>query len=117
MIAAATVLSFACVGTVTAQWIYRNPSVPRTKDGKPDMNTPVPRTAWGTVDLSGVWQTDLKYNANLAADRVRREQPRHSTPGRQISGLSSPGAGAGARGNRHRRPIPQGAMPSERPCP
>jgi hypothetical protein len=53
---------------VAAQWTYRNPSVPRTKDGKPDLNAPVPRTAWGTVDLSGVWETDIKYNANLAAD-------------------------------------------------
>jgi hypothetical protein len=32
------------------------------------MAAPAPRTAWGTVDLSGVWQTDLKYNFNLASD-------------------------------------------------
>src|SRR5918994_5536399 len=66
--AVATVMSFAFVGTVAAQWTYRNPSVPRTKDGKPALNAPVPRTPWGTVDFSGVWQTDIKYNANLAAD-------------------------------------------------
>jgi len=65
---AATVMSLASVATVGAQWTYRNPSVPRTGDGKPDMNAPAPHTAWGTVDLSGVWQTDIKYNANLAAD-------------------------------------------------
>jgi hypothetical protein len=68
VIVAAALVSFASAGTAAAQWIYRNPGVPRTKDGKPDLNTPVPRTAWGTVDLSGVWQTDLKYNANLAVD-------------------------------------------------
>ena len=68
MIAAATIMSFVSVATVAAQWTYRNPSVPRTKDGKPDLKARVPRTAWGTVDLSGVWQTDIKYNANLAAD-------------------------------------------------
>ena len=65
---AATVMSLASVANVDAQWTYRNPSVPRTGDGKPDMNAPAPHTAWGTVDLSGVWQTDIKYNANLAAD-------------------------------------------------
>ena len=65
---AATAMSLASVATVGAQWTYRNPSVPRTGDGKPDMNAPAPHTAWGTVDLSGVWQTDIKYNANLAAD-------------------------------------------------
>jgi hypothetical protein len=27
-----------------------------------------PRTAAGTVDLSGIWQTDVKFNANIAAD-------------------------------------------------
>jgi hypothetical protein len=68
MIAAASIMSFVSVATVAAQWTYRNPSVPRTKDGKPDLKARVPRTAWGTVDLSGVWQTDIKYNANLAAD-------------------------------------------------
>jgi hypothetical protein len=68
VIAVAAVASFSYAGTVAAQWVYRNPNVPRTKDGKPDLNTSVPRTAWGTVDLSGVWQTDLKYNADLTVD-------------------------------------------------
>ena len=54
MIVAATVMSLASAEGVTAQWTYRNPNVPRTKDGKPDLNSSVPRTAWGTVDLSGV---------------------------------------------------------------
>ena len=67
MIGAAAVM-LASVASVDAQWIYRNPNVPRTNDGKPDMNAPAPRTAGGTVDLSGVWQTDTKFNTNLAAD-------------------------------------------------
>ena len=32
------------------------------------MKAPAPRTAAGTVDLSGIWQTDTKYNFNLGAD-------------------------------------------------
>ena len=68
-VASATVLmTLVSTAPAAAQWIYRNPSVARTTDGKPDLNAPVPRTAWGTVDLSGVWQTDIKYNASLAAD-------------------------------------------------
>jgi hypothetical protein len=50
------------------QWVYHAPDIPRTKDGKADLAAPAPRTPSGTVDLSGIWQTDLRYNANLAAD-------------------------------------------------
>ena len=54
--------------TASAQWSYRDPAAPRTADGRVDVNAPPPRTASGLVDLSGIWQTDIKYNANLAAD-------------------------------------------------
>jgi hypothetical protein len=43
-------------------------NAPRTADGQVDVKAPTPRTAAGTVDLSGIWQTDVKYNSNLAAD-------------------------------------------------
>ena len=56
------------VATVSAQWSYRDPNAPRTADGKVDVKAPPPRTASGTLDLSGIWQTDIKFNANLAAD-------------------------------------------------
>jgi hypothetical protein len=59
-------VAFTC--TVSAQWSYRDPNAPRTADGRVNMNAPTPRTATGTVDLSGLWQTDVKYNFNLAAD-------------------------------------------------
>jgi hypothetical protein len=41
-----------------AQWPpYPTPGVPRTPDGKPDLNAPAPRTADGKPDLAGVWET------------------------------------------------------------
>jgi hypothetical protein len=44
-----------------AQWA----NVPK---GKINLAAPAPRTDYGKPDLSGVWQTDLKFNTNLAAD-------------------------------------------------
>src|SRR5262249_57361100 len=41
-----------------AQWIgYPTPGIPRTADGKPNLNAPAPRTRDGHPDLSGIWQT------------------------------------------------------------
>jgi hypothetical protein len=54
--------------TVSAQWRYRDPNAPRLPNGTVDVKAPAPRTASGTVDLSGIWQTDTKYNFNLAVD-------------------------------------------------
>jgi hypothetical protein len=39
-----------------AQWLnYPSPGIPRTADGKPDLNAAAPRAADGRVDLSGIW--------------------------------------------------------------
>lgn len=44
-------------GTLFAQWpSWPTPHVPKTADGKPDLNGPAPRTAWGKPDLSGIWE-------------------------------------------------------------
>ncbi|HEY7441542.1 MAG TPA: hypothetical protein VH701_03910 [Vicinamibacterales bacterium] len=53
---------------VGAQWGYRDPNAPRLPDGTVNVKAAPPRTPAGIVDLSGIWQTDAKYNANLAAD-------------------------------------------------
>lgn len=43
---------------LTAQWLdYKDPRIPRTKDGKPNLNAPAPRLN-GKPDLSGVWQAE-----------------------------------------------------------
>jgi hypothetical protein len=54
----------------SAQWItYPTPGIPRTPDGKPNLNAPTPRTSDGTPDLSGVWgMSPDKYGINIAAD-------------------------------------------------
>jgi hypothetical protein len=65
----ATVVVFVLLAcTVNAQWRYRDPNAPRLPDGKIDVKAPAPRTPSGTVDFSGIWQTDVKYNFNLGAD-------------------------------------------------
>jgi hypothetical protein len=66
-------LSFAMAAQ--AQWEYRAAGIPRTADGKPNLSAPAPKTAWGTIDFSGVWQTDSKYNLNLAADLPKDAVP------------------------------------------
>jgi hypothetical protein len=46
---------------VGAQWLhYRNEQIPRTADGKPNLNGPAPKTADGKPDLSGIW--DIEHN-------------------------------------------------------
>jgi hypothetical protein len=53
-----------------AQWInHRDPRIPRTPDGKPNLTAPAPKAADGMLDLSGIWQASTgKYLENLAAD-------------------------------------------------
>jgi hypothetical protein len=44
--------------TANAQWLsYPDSRTPRTKDGKPNLTAPAPRTN-GKPDLSGVWELD-----------------------------------------------------------
>src|SRR6185436_10236750 len=52
-----------------AQW--RNlptDGVPPGSDGKPNMSAPAPRASDGKPDLSGIYQPNMKYFRNLAAD-------------------------------------------------
>src|ERR1700733_11413993 len=41
-----------------AQWaIYRDPTAPRARDGRPNLSAPAPRIN-GKPDLSGIWQAE-----------------------------------------------------------
>src|ERR1051326_1083438 len=53
-----------------AQWLkYKTPGIPRTTDGKPDLNAPAPRTVDGKPDLSGLWRGNAGgYAADIATD-------------------------------------------------
>lgn len=64
--------------TAIAQWDpYPWKHMPRTKDGKVDMNAPAQRTSYGKPDLSGFWMPEnpVKYLLNLAADMKPEEIP------------------------------------------
>ena len=62
------VASFVALSApMQAQWpTHAVPGIPRTPDGKVDLNAPAPRTADGKVDLSGVWETTSPRPANPA---------------------------------------------------
>ena len=75
-----TTLALAFVAGVSAappeaQWSYRAPNLPRTATGAANVRAPAPRTQDGRVDLSDIWQTDAKYNFNLAADLKPEDVP------------------------------------------
>jgi hypothetical protein len=48
----------AALGCIEAQSLnYRDPSIPRSRDGRPNLSAPAPRLN-GKPDLSGVWQAE-----------------------------------------------------------
>src|SRR5580700_10545720 len=62
----------------SAQWDpYPWKRVPRTADGKVDLNAPAQRTPYGKPDLSGFWLPEnvTKYLLNLAADMKPEDIP------------------------------------------
>src|SRR5262245_30961363 len=53
----AIALALLMAATAHAQWVnYPTRGVPRTADGKPDLNAPAPRTSDGKPDFTGIWQ-------------------------------------------------------------
>ena len=52
------VLIFLFAAPLSAQWPdYPTRGVPRTDDGEPDLSASTPRTSWGTVDFTGLWES------------------------------------------------------------
>ena len=69
------VVGLAFAITASAQWDpYPWKRLPRTADGKVDLNAPAQRTPYGKIDLSGFWMPEnpTKYLLNLAADMKGR---------------------------------------------
>jgi len=47
----------AAYSPLSAQWpAFPTPAVPKTADGKPNLDGPAPRTADGKPDFSGIWE-------------------------------------------------------------
>jgi hypothetical protein len=52
------VLITVALASAEAQWLnYRDPGIPRTRDGQPNLSAPAPRLN-GKPDLSGLWQAE-----------------------------------------------------------
>ena len=68
--AAAVMLMLQLPVTGSAQWLgIKDPTIPRTQDGKPNLTAPAPKLPDGTPDLQGMWLVPgLKYLINIAAD-------------------------------------------------
>ena len=59
----------------SAQWLgHPTPGIPRTPDGKPNLDAPAPKTADGKPDISGLWLTRGIYIGNIARD-LKEEPP------------------------------------------
>ena len=59
-------LAFVLSGVGQAQWLnYREPGVPRTRDGKVDLTARPPKDSSGKPDLSGVWMHETTTAAEM----------------------------------------------------
>lgn len=109
---------FVCagMGTAHAQWEpFQWKNMPRTPDGKVDMNAPTKKTADGKPDFSGFWMPDpFRHLLNLAADLKPGDVP--LTPwGQQVlneriasNGKDHPGARCLPSGIPEKLNIPDG---------
>jgi hypothetical protein len=60
-----TLIMVGFISPLSGQWIsYPTADVPRTQDGKPDLEAACPRTADGKPDLSGLWVMQTKREGN-----------------------------------------------------
>ena len=75
---AGVAMALAMTVGASAQWDpYPWKRMPRTADGKVDLNAPAQRTPYGKPDLSGFWmpEPEVKYLLNLAADIKPEDVP------------------------------------------
>src|SRR6516165_9772931 len=73
---ALSLLLAAAPAPIFAQWLdFPTAGVPRTPDGKPDLNAPAPRLADGKPDFSGMygWITRANCGAKCNDTQIPRE--------------------------------------------
>lgn len=64
-------VSLAVSRPLSAQWpSYPTRDVPRTADGRPNVDAPAPRTADGKPDLTGVWENLWFYRGRIGTPPV-----------------------------------------------
>jgi hypothetical protein len=64
-----TIILSALAMPAPAQWLkFPTAGIPRTADGKPDLNAPAPKTPDGKPDLSGIWQPPPGYVDDIIKD-------------------------------------------------
>jgi len=57
LVLAAAGTAFLAASSLTAQWLnYPTPGVPKTSDGKVNLNAPAPKSTDGKLDFSGLWE-------------------------------------------------------------
>jgi hypothetical protein len=68
---AVTLAVIAAPQIAAAQWIeQKTVGIPRTADGKPNLNAPAPRTADDRPDLSGLWRMESTTNPGTLLERA-----------------------------------------------
>jgi len=79
-----------CATSLTAQWLnYPTKGLPRTPDGKPDLQAPTPKIN-GKPDLSGIWELEPGACADVkvsTCDDDYRRGPEFGDIGARIGGL------------------------------
>ena len=64
-----SVMLHTLASPVAGQWLnVPNAGIPRTADGKPNLDAPAPKTAEGKPDIAGLWQPPAGYVMNMAKD-------------------------------------------------
>ena len=68
--------ALAALMALSGQWLNTpTTGVPRTADGKPDLNAPAPKAADGHPDLSGVWTPNSRPLQDLSVGVPNRDVP------------------------------------------
>src|SRR3954469_12487745 len=67
--------------TLSAQWApFVRSEVPKTADGKPNLDTPPPRLPNGKVDFSGTWESRIPPSGRLGGPMVPNLNPAADPP-------------------------------------